>query len=111
VIWAVSTNGQIYNTTDHGKVWTNVTNIAALPPHTHFNTIDAGDDVGTAYVAGRIRGERGETVPDNEDADVPLMRPADLTPQKAQPPGQRNAEKAEASAEKAGAHSATVTVQ
>ena len=73
VIWTVSTNGQIYNTTDQGKVWTNVTNIAGLPPHTHFDTINAGDDVGTAYVAGRIRGDRGETVPDSEDADVPLI--------------------------------------
>ena len=73
VIWTVSTNGQIYNTMDHGKDWNNVTNLTDLPPHAHFNTIEAGDDVNTAYVAGRIGGERGETVPDSEDADVPLI--------------------------------------
>ncbi|MGB9029376.1 MAG: hypothetical protein WCC27_04570, partial [Acidobacteriaceae bacterium] len=73
VMWTVSSNGQIYNTIDHGKVWTNVTNIADLPPHTNFNTIEAGDDVNTAYVAARIGGGRGETVPPDEDADVPLI--------------------------------------
>ncbi|HTX42271.1 MAG TPA: hypothetical protein VMD25_10620 [Acidobacteriaceae bacterium] len=73
VIWTVSTNGQIYNTMDHGKIWTNVSNIADVPPHTNFNTIEAGDDVETAYVAARIGGARGETVPDSEDSDVPLI--------------------------------------
>jgi photosystem II stability/assembly factor-like uncharacterized protein len=48
VIWTVSSNGQIYNTMDHGKVWNNVSNIAGVPPHTNFNTIAAGDDVNTA---------------------------------------------------------------
>ena len=72
-MWTVSTNGQIYNTIDHGKVWSNVSSIADLPAHTNFNTIEAGDDVNTAYVAGRIGGGRGETVPPDEDADVPLI--------------------------------------
>jgi photosystem II stability/assembly factor-like uncharacterized protein len=73
VIWTVSTNGQIYNTMDHGKLWTNVTDIADVPPHTQFNTIDAGDNVDTAYVAGRIAATFGQTLPDTEDADVPLI--------------------------------------
>jgi hypothetical protein len=72
-MWTVSTNGQIYNTVDHGKVWSNVSSIADVPPHTNFNTIEAGDDVNSAYVAGRIGGGRGETVPPDEDADVPLV--------------------------------------
>jgi photosystem II stability/assembly factor-like uncharacterized protein len=73
VIWTVSSNGQIFNTMDHGKVWNNVSNIADVPPHTSFNTIAAGDDVNTAYVAGRISGERGVVIPPDEDADVPLI--------------------------------------
>jgi hypothetical protein len=73
VVWTVSSNGQIYNTVDRGKVWNNVSNIADVPPHTNFNTIAAGDDVNTAFVAARIGGERGVTVPDTEDADVPLI--------------------------------------
>ena len=73
VMWTVSTNGQIYNTTDHGKVWNNVSNIAGVPPHTNFNTIAAGDDVNTAYVAARIAAERGATLPPDENADVPLI--------------------------------------
>jgi photosystem II stability/assembly factor-like uncharacterized protein len=73
VIWTVSTSGQIYNTTNHGKVWNNVTNIADLPPLINFNTIEAGDDINTAYVAARIGGQRGQTVPAAEDDDVPLI--------------------------------------
>jgi photosystem II stability/assembly factor-like uncharacterized protein len=73
VIWTASSNGEIYLTTDHGKVWNNVSNIANMPPHAHFNTIEAGDTVETAYVSARIGGVRGETVPDTEDADVPLI--------------------------------------
>ncbi len=73
VIWTVSSNGQIYNTMDHGKTWSNVSNIADVPPHTMFNTIDAGDDVNTAYVAARIAAERGSTLPPSEDGDVPLI--------------------------------------
>ncbi len=68
----MSTTGQIYNTTDHGKAWNNVS-IAGLPPHTNFNTIEAGDDVNTAYVAARIGGGRAEIVPPDQDSDVPLI--------------------------------------
>jgi photosystem II stability/assembly factor-like uncharacterized protein len=73
VMWTVSTNGQIYNTMDQGKTWTNVTNIANVPPHTNFNTIEAGVDVNTAFVAARIAPERGQTLPPEENADVPLI--------------------------------------
>lgn len=73
VIWTVSSNGQIYNTTNGGKAWNNVSNIANVPPHMNFNTIEAGDDANSAYVAGRIGGGRGETVPDDEDTDVPYI--------------------------------------
>ncbi len=73
VVWTVSTNGQIYNTMDHGKTWNNVTNIADVPPHTQFNTIEAGNDANTAYVAGRIAAERGQTLPPDENPDVPLI--------------------------------------
>ena len=73
IIWTVSSNSQIYNTFNHGKTWTNVTNIAGLSPHTNFNSVEAGDNVNTAFVAARIGGQRGQTVPDTEDADVPLI--------------------------------------
>ncbi|MGA7237737.1 MAG: hypothetical protein WBY44_18770, partial [Bryobacteraceae bacterium] len=72
VIWTVSSNGQIYNTMDHGKTWTNVS-IADLPPHTNVNTIEAGGDVNTAFVTGRIAGGRGQTLPPDMNADVPLI--------------------------------------
>ena len=58
---------------DQGKTWTNVTNIANVPPHTNFNTIEAGDDVNTAFVAARIAPERGQTLPSDENPDVPLI--------------------------------------
>ncbi len=73
VMWTASTNGQIYNTMDHGKTWNNVSNIAGVPPHFSFNTIDAGDEVNTAFVAGRIAAERGATLPADEDGNVPLI--------------------------------------
>jgi photosystem II stability/assembly factor-like uncharacterized protein len=73
VTWSASSNGQIYNTTDHGKTWTNVTNLADVPSHTSFNTIEAGDDANTAYVTGHIGGERGAVIPPDVDADVPLI--------------------------------------
>ena len=73
VIWTVSSNGQIYNTVDAGKTWANLTNIADVPPHTIFNTIEAGHDVNTAFVAARIGAERGQTLPPDENADVPLI--------------------------------------
>jgi photosystem II stability/assembly factor-like uncharacterized protein len=73
VIWTVSTNRQIYKTMDHGRVWTNVSNIPDLPPHTSFNTIDAGDDVNTAFVSARISAGFLKKIPKTEDADVPLI--------------------------------------
>jgi len=75
VIWTVSSNGQIYNTMDQGKTWTNLSNIANIPPHTIFNTIEAGNDVNTAFVAARIGAERGQTLSPEETAaaDVPLI--------------------------------------
>ena len=73
VLWTVSTNNQIYLTTNHGKVWTNVSNIADLPPHTHLATIEAGVDANTAYVSGRVSGNILEPVPPTQDQDVPLI--------------------------------------
>jgi photosystem II stability/assembly factor-like uncharacterized protein len=75
VVWTVSSNGQIYNTMDGGKAWNNVSNITDAPPHTNLNTIEAGDNVNTAYVTGRIGGQRGPDggVPPDEDTDVPLI--------------------------------------
>ncbi|HWC97613.1 MAG TPA: hypothetical protein VG456_12700 [Candidatus Sulfopaludibacter sp.] len=73
VIWTVSTNGQIYNTMDQGKTWTNVSNVENVPAHTTFNTIEAGGDVNTAFLAARIAPERGQTLPPDENADVPLI--------------------------------------
>ena len=75
VFWTVSSNGQIYNTMNGGKTWNNVTNIAGVPPHANLNTIEAGVNVDTAYVTGRIGGQRGPggEVPPDEDADVPLV--------------------------------------
>jgi photosystem II stability/assembly factor-like uncharacterized protein len=73
VIWTVSSNGQIYNTFDRGKTWNNVSNIADVPAHTSFNTIEAGTDANTAYVAGRIAADRGATLPADVNADVPLI--------------------------------------
>ena len=48
---------------------------ADLPPNTNFNTIEAGNDVNTAYVTGRIGGQRGPAAaePTNQDQDVPLI--------------------------------------
>jgi photosystem II stability/assembly factor-like uncharacterized protein len=73
VVWSVSSNSQIYNTMDHGKLWTNVSNIADVPAHTNLNTIEAGDDVNTAYISGRIGAERGAILPPDVDANVPLI--------------------------------------
>ena len=56
-----------------GKTWTNVTNIADVPAHTIFNTIEAGHDVNTAFVAARIGAERGQTLPPDVNADIPLI--------------------------------------
>jgi len=74
IVWTVSSNGQIYNTMNHGLVWTNVSNITDAPPHTNFNSISAGDDVNTAYVTGVIGGTRGaDPAPATQDTDVPLI--------------------------------------
>jgi photosystem II stability/assembly factor-like uncharacterized protein len=73
VVWTVSSNGKIYNTMDHGKVWTNVSNLTDVPAHITFHTIAAGDDVNTAYVAGRLSAPRGATLPATENADVPFI--------------------------------------
>ncbi|HEV2423041.1 MAG TPA: hypothetical protein VGS59_15155 [Candidatus Acidoferrales bacterium] len=73
VVWTVSSNNQIYNTMDGGKHWNNVSNIAGMAEHTNLNTIEAGDEAGTAYVTGRIGGQRGQTTPPNEDEDLPLI--------------------------------------
>jgi photosystem II stability/assembly factor-like uncharacterized protein len=74
VVWTVSSTGQIYNTMDRGKHWTNVSNITGTAPHTNFMTIVAGDDVNTAYITGNIAAERGAApVPPTEDTDVPLI--------------------------------------
>jgi photosystem II stability/assembly factor-like uncharacterized protein len=76
VVWTVSTNGQIYNTMDGGKHWNNVTDITDVPSNTNFNTIEAGDDVNTAYIAARIGGQRGiaaPPTPTHQDEDVPLI--------------------------------------
>jgi photosystem II stability/assembly factor-like uncharacterized protein len=76
VFWTVSSNGQIYITMDGGKRWDNVSNITDVPPHTTFNSIEAGDEVNTAYVTGRIGGRRlpGAKPPaKKEDTDVPLI--------------------------------------
>jgi hypothetical protein len=73
VIWTASSNGQIFRTMDHGRTWTNVSNLPDMPAHTSFNTIVAGDEVNTAYVAARIGGERGVVIPADEDANVPLI--------------------------------------
>ena len=75
VVWTVSTNDQIYKTLDGGKHWNNVSNIGDVPPNTNFNSIEAGDDVNTAYVTGRIGGQRGPVAaaPSNQDEDVPFI--------------------------------------
>jgi photosystem II stability/assembly factor-like uncharacterized protein len=77
VIWSVSSNGQIFNTLsagkDHSKIWNNVSNITDAPAHTSLITIEAGADANTAYVAGRIGGQRGVIVPPDQDTDVPLI--------------------------------------
>jgi len=55
VVWSGSANGQIYNTFDGGKTWTNVTNFTDLPAGVSFVTVEAGhNDVNTAYVLANI---------------------------------------------------------
>jgi photosystem II stability/assembly factor-like uncharacterized protein len=60
VVWSGSSTGQIYNTMDGGKTWTNVTNFADLPANASFVTVEAGhSDVNTAYVLANISFGRG----------------------------------------------------
>jgi photosystem II stability/assembly factor-like uncharacterized protein len=82
VMWSVSSNGQIYNTMDDGKTWNNVSNITDAPARTNFSTIEAGDNVNTAFVVGRIAlgpaaamnaSSAANTPATPVDVDVPLM--------------------------------------
>jgi hypothetical protein len=67
VVWSGSSNGQIYNTMDGGKTWTNVTNFADLPANANFVTVEAGhSDVNTAYVLANIGFSRGVPAPATE---------------------------------------------
>ncbi len=64
VVWSGSSDGQIYNTMDGGKTWTNVTNFTDLPPNANFVTVEAGHtDVNTAYVVANVGGGRGGGAP------------------------------------------------
>ncbi len=63
VVWSGSANGQIYNTFDGGKTWTNVTNFTDLPAGTSFITVEAGhNDVNTAYVLANVGFSRSPAV-------------------------------------------------
>ncbi|MGH9467168.1 MAG: WD40/YVTN/BNR-like repeat-containing protein [Terriglobales bacterium] len=79
VIWTVSNNGQIYNTTDGGKHWTNVSNIPGVsgtPDNGHvvFLNIQAShQDPQTAYIAGRLGGARDQGYIAGVDTNVPLI--------------------------------------
>ncbi len=82
IIWTVSSNGQIFRTMDQGKTWNNVSNLPAVPAHTLFSTIVAGDDENTAYLVGRIAAGPAAAVnassaanadPTPLDVDVPLL--------------------------------------
>jgi len=62
VFWSGSSTGQIYNTMDGGKTWSNVTNFPDLPATgtANFVTVEAGhNDVNTAYVLANVGGGRG----------------------------------------------------
>jgi len=71
VLWTVSSNGQIFNTMDAGKTWTNVSNLPDVPARTAFSTIVAGDDVNTAYVVGRIAAGPAAGVNASDAANTP----------------------------------------
>jgi len=67
VVWSGSTTGQIYNTMDGGRTWTNVTNFTDLPANANFVTVEAGhNDINTAYVLANIGLARGATAPPTE---------------------------------------------
>lgn len=60
VVWSGSSNGQIYNTFDGGKTWSNVTNFTDLPANANFVTVEAGhSDINTAYALANIGFARG----------------------------------------------------
>jgi photosystem II stability/assembly factor-like uncharacterized protein len=60
VFWSGSSTGQIYNTFDAGKTWTNVTNFTDLPANASFVTVEASHtDLNTAYVVATAGGGRG----------------------------------------------------
>ncbi|MGH9392557.1 MAG: WD40/YVTN/BNR-like repeat-containing protein, partial [Terriglobales bacterium] len=77
VVWSVSSNGQIYNTTDGGLHWSNVSNVSDAPAGVTYNTIEAGSqDAKTAYLSGRLGGGRGGAFSadgGNADTNVPLI--------------------------------------
>ena len=62
VVWSGSSNGQIYNTMDAGKTWTNVTNFKDIPEGAtaNFVTVEASHtDINTAYVVANVGAGRG----------------------------------------------------
>jgi hypothetical protein len=60
VVWSGSSTGQIYNTFDAGKTWTNVTNFTDLPANANFVTVEASHtDINAAYVVANVAGGRG----------------------------------------------------
>ena len=55
VVWTGSSNGQIYNTMDGGKTWTNVTNFTDLPQNANVVTVEASHTtINTAYVVANL---------------------------------------------------------
>jgi len=57
VFWTVSGNGQIFNSTDNGLHWNNVSNITDAPEGAQFLVIEAGHgDINTAYVSAHAPG-------------------------------------------------------
>ncbi|MGH8128984.1 MAG: hypothetical protein ACRETC_11610, partial [Gammaproteobacteria bacterium] len=74
VIWTVSSNGQVFNTTDGGKHWTNVTNIPDAKNVNFLNIQASHQNPKAAYIAGRLGSSRG--APQGitpADDDVPLI--------------------------------------
>ncbi len=60
VVWTGSSNGQVYNTVDGGKTWTNVTNFADLPQNATVATVEASHtSIDTAYVVANVSAGRG----------------------------------------------------
>jgi photosystem II stability/assembly factor-like uncharacterized protein len=60
VVWSASSNGQVFNTFDAGKTWTNVTNFTDLPQNASFVTMEASHtDLNSAYVVANVAAGRG----------------------------------------------------